>query len=41
MPWLWYARVLLYLMLAMPGYYTASVVSYMPGLIGPDLPLEP
>ena len=34
MPWLWYARVALYLLLSMPGYYTALDAGYMPGLIG-------
>ena len=34
MPWLWYARVALYLLLSVPGYYTALDAGYMPGLIG-------
>lgn len=34
MPWLWYARVGLYLLLSMPGYFTAYDAGYMPGLIG-------
>ena len=34
MPWLWYARVVLYLLLSVPGYFTAYGAGYMPGLIG-------
>ena len=34
MPWLWYARVVLYLVLSLPGFYTAYDAAYMPGLLG-------